>query len=126
MTASLVTLDYPSGPAGAVRAGGFDVPLAAAGEALGVPLPAQVFDVITRWDELDAAVHEVATALTAGRLRSVARPVGAFGALTPLRYPRKLVCAGANYPRHLAEMGVSYERKAGERPFFFLKPSHCS
>jgi 2-keto-4-pentenoate hydratase/2-oxohepta-3-ene-1,7-dioic acid hydratase in catechol pathway len=39
----------------------------------------------------------------------------------PIRYPRKLVCAGANYFAHLAEMGVRRPDPVGE-PYFFLKP----
>ena len=37
-----------------------------------------------------------------------------------LRFPRKVICAGANYHKHLAEMGIT--RKDGARPYFFLKP----
>jgi 2-keto-4-pentenoate hydratase/2-oxohepta-3-ene-1,7-dioic acid hydratase in catechol pathway len=37
-----------------------------------------------------------------------------------LRFPRKLICAGANYHKHLAEMGIT--RPEGARPYFFLKP----
>jgi 2-keto-4-pentenoate hydratase/2-oxohepta-3-ene-1,7-dioic acid hydratase in catechol pathway len=37
-----------------------------------------------------------------------------------LRFPHKLICAGANYHKHLAEMGIT--RKEGARPYFFLKP----
>jgi 2-keto-4-pentenoate hydratase/2-oxohepta-3-ene-1,7-dioic acid hydratase in catechol pathway len=39
----------------------------------------------------------------------------------PIRYPRKIVCAGANYFAHLAEMGVQRPDLVGE-PYFFLKP----
>jgi 2-keto-4-pentenoate hydratase/2-oxohepta-3-ene-1,7-dioic acid hydratase in catechol pathway len=39
----------------------------------------------------------------------------------PLRYPRKLICAGANYGDHLAEMNVPLPDGPPE-PFFFLLP----
>lgn len=41
--------------------------------------------------------------------------------VTPLSFPRKVVCAGVNYRRHLLEMGSELP---GEdwTPFFFLKP----
>jgi len=39
----------------------------------------------------------------------------------PIRYPRKIVCAGANYFAHLAEMGIQRPDPVGE-PYFFLKP----
>jgi len=39
----------------------------------------------------------------------------------PLRYPRKLICIGANYRDHRAEMAADAEG-AKANPFFFLKP----
>jgi 2-keto-4-pentenoate hydratase/2-oxohepta-3-ene-1,7-dioic acid hydratase in catechol pathway len=41
--------------------------------------------------------------------------------VSPLTYPAKLLCAGANYHRHLQEMGIPVPDPPGE-PFFFLKP----
>jgi 2-keto-4-pentenoate hydratase/2-oxohepta-3-ene-1,7-dioic acid hydratase in catechol pathway len=41
--------------------------------------------------------------------------------LAPLRYPRKVLCAGVNYRRHMREMGGEIPAE-GWRPFFFLKP----
>jgi 2-keto-4-pentenoate hydratase/2-oxohepta-3-ene-1,7-dioic acid hydratase in catechol pathway len=40
--------------------------------------------------------------------------------LAPLRWPRKVMCAGVNYRRHMREMGGEIPA-AGWRPFFFLK-----
>jgi 2-keto-4-pentenoate hydratase/2-oxohepta-3-ene-1,7-dioic acid hydratase in catechol pathway len=40
--------------------------------------------------------------------------------LAPLRYPRKVLCAGVNYRRHMREMGGEIPAE-GWRPFFFLK-----
>jgi 2-keto-4-pentenoate hydratase/2-oxohepta-3-ene-1,7-dioic acid hydratase in catechol pathway len=40
--------------------------------------------------------------------------------LPPLRWPRKVVCAGVNYRRHMKEMGGEIPAE-GWRPFFFLK-----
>jgi 2-keto-4-pentenoate hydratase/2-oxohepta-3-ene-1,7-dioic acid hydratase in catechol pathway len=40
--------------------------------------------------------------------------------LPPLRWPRKVVCAGVNYRRHIREMGGEIPAE-GWRPFFFLK-----
>jgi 2-keto-4-pentenoate hydratase/2-oxohepta-3-ene-1,7-dioic acid hydratase in catechol pathway len=40
--------------------------------------------------------------------------------LAPLRWPRKVVCAGVNYRRHMREMGGEIPA-TGWRPFFFLK-----
>jgi 2-keto-4-pentenoate hydratase/2-oxohepta-3-ene-1,7-dioic acid hydratase in catechol pathway len=40
--------------------------------------------------------------------------------LPPLRWPRKVICAGVNYRTHMREMGGEIPA-AGWRPFFFLK-----
>jgi 2-keto-4-pentenoate hydratase/2-oxohepta-3-ene-1,7-dioic acid hydratase in catechol pathway len=51
-----------------------------------------------------------------------AAPVVAEAALlAPIRYPRKVLCAGINYRKHIREMG-GLEPGDGWRPFFFLKP----
>jgi 2-keto-4-pentenoate hydratase/2-oxohepta-3-ene-1,7-dioic acid hydratase in catechol pathway len=41
--------------------------------------------------------------------------------LAPLRWPRKVLCAGVNYRRHIREMGGEVPTN-GWKPFFFLKP----
>lgn len=40
--------------------------------------------------------------------------------LAPIRWPRKVICAGVNYRRHIREMGGSVPDGTW-RPFFFLK-----
>lgn len=42
--------------------------------------------------------------------------------LTPLQYPGKVLCTGANYYDHLVEMGVQDVRKEAQRLFYFFKP----
>ena len=49
-----------------------------------------------------------------------APPVEADSLLAPLRWPRKVICAGVNYRRHMREMGGEIPAD-GWRPFFFLK-----
>ena len=46
--------------------------------------------------------------------------------LTPLQYPGKVLCAGANYYDHIKEMGVPDVRKEAQRLFFFFKPPRNS
>src|SRR5262245_16188787 len=48
--------------------------------------------------------------------------VKASRVLTPLQYPGKVLCAGANYYDHIKEMGVPDVRKEAQRLFFFFKP----
>jgi acylpyruvate hydrolase len=50
-----------------------------------------------------------------------AAPLAGVRLLAPLRYPRKVICAGVNYRRHLAEMGTGAP-PPDWTPFFFLKP----
>jgi len=50
-------------------------------------------------------------------------PVEKAKILAPLRYPRKILCAGANYWSHLREMGGSLDQRALQDPFFFLLPA---
>jgi 2-keto-4-pentenoate hydratase/2-oxohepta-3-ene-1,7-dioic acid hydratase in catechol pathway len=54
-------------------------------------------------------------------LNPVEAPLIIYDALLPpLRWPRKVICAGVNYRRHMREMGAEIP-EAGWRPFFFLK-----
>jgi 2,4-didehydro-3-deoxy-L-rhamnonate hydrolase len=50
-------------------------------------------------------------------------PVSAAKILAPLRYPKKILCAGANYWSHLREMGGTVDQGVLDDPFFFLLPA---
>jgi len=52
---------------------------------------------------------------------SAAPPVADADLLAPIRFPRKVLCAGINYRKHIREMG-GLEPGPGWRPFFFMKP----
>jgi 2-keto-4-pentenoate hydratase/2-oxohepta-3-ene-1,7-dioic acid hydratase in catechol pathway len=69
-------------------------------------------ELIERWPEVEPLLR-LFEPTTAGEIR------GAVLVLA-LRFPRKLICAGANSPRHVSEMGI--QRRNGARPYFFLKP----
>ena len=62
---------------------------------------------------------------TAGELRAIdvadLPRAGDVRLEAPIRFPRKVVCAGANYFAHLAEMNVPRPDPVGA-PYFFLKP----
>lgn len=76
-----------------------------------------MLDVLENWDALAPALR----ALDPAQLTAVDDAV----LLAPLRYPRKVLCAGANYYAHLVEMGVA--RPAGPVvPYFFFKPPTTS
>lgn len=46
--------------------------------------------------------------------------IGCDTLLAPVRWPRKVICAGVNYRRHIREMGGDVPG-AGWTPYFFLK-----
>jgi 2-keto-4-pentenoate hydratase/2-oxohepta-3-ene-1,7-dioic acid hydratase in catechol pathway len=71
-----------------------------------------LLELIERWQE----VEPVLRAFDPDKAREIPGAV----LLLALRFPRKLLCAGANYHSHVSEMGL--KRKDGARPYFFLKP----
>lgn len=75
-----------------------------------------VLELIERWAEVEPVLRAFEPA--------GARELPGARLLLALRFPRKLICAGANYHEHLVEMGV--RRPPGARPFFFLKPPTTS
>ena len=50
-----------------------------------------------------------------------AQLVDSYRLLTPIIWPRKVLCAGVNYRRHVREMGGEVPG-AEWKPFFFMKP----
>jgi 2-keto-4-pentenoate hydratase/2-oxohepta-3-ene-1,7-dioic acid hydratase in catechol pathway len=79
-----------------------ELPLAASG----------ALDLMERWQEVEPVLREFDPAQ--------AREVAGARLVLALRFPRKVICGGANYHSHLREMGI--ERRKGTRPYFFLKP----
>lgn len=72
-----------------------------------------LIDVVRDWARAGAALSD---------LDAASLPVLEDAQLDlPLRYPAKLLCAGANYHQHLREMGVPAPPD-GFRPYFFFKP----
>ncbi len=50
-------------------------------------------------------------------------PVPDARILAPLRYPQKILCAGANYWSHLKEMGGNADDQGASDPYFFIVPA---
>jgi 2-keto-4-pentenoate hydratase/2-oxohepta-3-ene-1,7-dioic acid hydratase in catechol pathway len=78
---------------------------------------------LKQWASLTELVDGWPVAAEALRAIDVeaAAPLVGVRLLAPLRYPRKVICAGVNYGRHMAEMGTE-PLSADWTPFFFLKP----
>lgn len=75
-----------------------------------------VLELIERWAEVEPALRSFDPA--------AAPHVEDAQLELPLRYPRKVLCSGANYHRHMREMKVN--RPDDARPYFFLKPPTTS
>ncbi|GAA4789927.1 fumarylacetoacetate hydrolase family protein [Actinomycetospora chlora] len=76
-----------------------------------------LLEVLGEWDTLAPLLR----GLDPDRLD----PVEGAVLLAPLRFPPKVLCAGANYYAHLAEMGVPRPEGPVE-PYFFFKPPTTS
>ena len=116
MTYALATVEYQGRPHACIETGGRYYPLASLPEAAG--LPDSVVSLFEDWPARSALLERAARAC---------HPSGGLAAnevrvLAPLRYPGKILCAGANYYDHLAEMGMPGARKEDQRLFFFMKP----
>ncbi|HUD77986.1 MAG TPA: fumarylacetoacetate hydrolase family protein [Streptosporangiaceae bacterium] len=72
-----------------------------------------MLDLLGSWPE--------AQALLAGLELAGAPRAESAELLTPVSYPRKVLCAGVNYRKHIREMGGEVPGDDWE-PFFFLKP----
>jgi 2-keto-4-pentenoate hydratase/2-oxohepta-3-ene-1,7-dioic acid hydratase in catechol pathway len=72
-----------------------------------------LLDLITAWEDVSARLQAWSPAEST--------PVVGARLVTPLRYPQKVICAGANYYGHLAEMGIERPDGSGH-PYFFFKP----
>jgi len=79
-----------------------------------------VLPMLDDWDHWLPVLHRVA--------ESSGPSTDAAGArfLAPIRYPRKLLMAGANYSDHIKEMGAELPDKTKAGPYFFLKPPTTS
>ena len=113
---ALATVERAGRMHGCLEQGGRFHPLSAAPAALG--LPADLMALCSDWARHWPALQQFAAQCD---------PAGGWaaadaGVRTPLQYPGKVLCAGANYFDHLAEMGVPDLRKEAQRLFFFFKP----
>jgi 2-keto-4-pentenoate hydratase/2-oxohepta-3-ene-1,7-dioic acid hydratase in catechol pathway len=81
-------------------------------------LPDSVAALFEDWERHGPQLERLAASCSAGAGLSPAD----VRLLAPLRYPGKILCAGANYYDHLAEMGMPGAKKEDQRLFFFMKP----
>ena len=84
----------------------------------GASLPASIAALFEDW----ARYHPTLARAAASCLPDAGLAADQVEVLAPLRYPGKVLCAGANYYDHLAEMGMPGAKKEEQRLFFFMKP----
>lgn len=120
MTFALATAEIDGRPEACLETGGKLYPVAAAAARLGLRgLGGNLVDAFSDWDKSFAALSALAEKAP-GACADLARASAPL--LAPLRYPGKVLCAGANFYDHIAEMGVQDTRKEAQRLFFFFKP----
>lgn len=83
-------------------------------------------EIMRDWNSNFPRLCALAESLASGTTEIAGIPVANATILTPLRYPGKVLCTGANYSDHLEEMNVSYARSTNDQVFFFLKPPTTS
>ena len=113
---ALATLQSGNGPLACLERDGRFYSLAATLRRAGLPAIDSVAGVFEHFDQIGARLDAAAAAV------NPADEIAAAPRLAPLRYPGKILCAGANYFDHLAEMGMPGAKKADQRLFFFMKP----
>ncbi len=85
----------------------------------GEPLPDTVIGLLADWEKNKIRLAELAQ--KCGLMSTGLDPRSVL-VETPIQFPGKVLCAGANYYDHIAEMGVKDLRKEAQRLFFFFKP----
>jgi len=119
---ALATAEIDGRPEACIEVQGKLYPLAACAARLGLRgIDGNLLACFADWERLYPAL----TAIAESAPRSCAeleRTADGARLLAPLRYPGKVLCAGANYYDHIAEMGVADTRKEAQRLFFFFKP----
>lgn len=87
--------------------------------------PAGLMGVFERWPENEPVLVDAVGRLESdpGAMRPVPRPASLEKWLTPLRFPRKVICTGFNYMNHVTKDGGHGSfSKDDNIPVFFLKP----
>ena len=112
MTYALATVEHQGRTLACLEVHGRYVPLSSAA------LPDSVVALFDQWPAHSATLQQLAAHCEPGAGLAPAD----VRLLAPLRYPGKILCAGANYYDHLAEMGMPGAKKEDQRLFFFMKP----
>jgi 2-keto-4-pentenoate hydratase/2-oxohepta-3-ene-1,7-dioic acid hydratase in catechol pathway len=92
-------------------------------EAVAANPAAGLMAVFANWETAEPLLHAAVDALPGRQIDPVAWPAELEDWLTPLQYPNKVICAGANYYDHVFnDGGHTGFSKEDNVPVFFLKP----
>lgn len=116
MTYALATIEHQGRELACLEVKGRYLPLTSLPSGAG--LPATIVDLFDDWPRYQLMLEQSAATSPAGAGIAASE----VRVLAPLRYPGKVLCAGANYYDHLAEMGMPGAKKEDQRLFFFMKP----
>jgi 2-keto-4-pentenoate hydratase/2-oxohepta-3-ene-1,7-dioic acid hydratase in catechol pathway len=126
MSFSLATIDIDGLATPVVQAGGTLYLLQdVAPSVLSAPGPGGLMSVLEHWPDNEPALVDAVGRLGSGQgaASAVPPPASLEQWLTPLQYPRKVICTGSNYLDHVTRDGghTSFS-KDDNVPVFFLKP----
>lgn len=84
---------------------------------------AGLIDVFTEWETAEPRLLAAVESLPGGAVQPVPAPAALEDWLTPLQYPNKVICTGANYYDHVInDGGHARFSKEDNIPVFFMKP----
>lgn len=115
---NIATLSTPEGGQAALGVGDKYYPLS---QVKGFE-HATVKSLFDDWKTSFAALQQIANDMATGEY-SERVPVQEATLCTPIMFPNKVVCVGANYASHLKEMGFSSPSKWEPMPFFPVPPT---
>lgn len=126
MTFSLATIRIDGSPTPVLVHDGRHYRIADLAPQVLAPDPqAGLITVFRHWADAEPVLLDAVRALADGtRVAPVGPPARLEDRLTPLQYPNKVICTGANYYDHVTkDGGHSTFSKDDNIPVFFLKPS---
>ena len=126
MSFSLATIDIDGLATPVVQAGGILYRLEdVAPSVLSGPGPGGLMSVLEHWPDNEPSLVDAVGRLGSGQgtAHAVPSPARLEQWLTPLQYPRKVICTGSNYLDHVTrDGGHTAFSKEDNVPVFFLKP----
>jgi len=122
MTFALATINQKGKPTPVIEVDGQYYPLATAAPELLQPSPERgLMNLFSDWAKSESALVALAEKLRTSKSGAIAKPADS-DFMTPLQYPNKVVCGGANYYDHMHKDAKMPDfRKENVIPVFFLK-----